>query len=349
MDKIKYICVNEIARPLKTAFSTSLGSKNIIRSVLVKITLANGASGLGEIPTSFSLKHETIPVIKNILKSVSSQFINFSINDYEEKITGLRKKFFKYPMTISGLEVALFRAYLKHKNTTEHVYWGAKSLNLETDITIPFTLDNNSLTKWMNFILSKDFKIYKLKVSGKINQDKKILSSVYSILKNELNEFIIRLDGNQGYTQETFLKMLDFIEKNDYSIQLFEQPLKKNDYKGLKFIKKHSTIPIILDETIFTNKDLEYAIEHNLADGANIKIAKSGISESAKIIKTAKEHNLKLMIGCMTETMAGLSAAIYFSAGTNAFDFIDLDSVYFLHYANQYDKISINNSGFTIM
>lgn len=348
MDKIKYLCVNEIARPLKTTFSTSLGSKNILRSVLVKVVLADGASGAGEIPTSFSLKHESIPVIKHILKNVSPKFINFSINDYEDKIASLREKFFKYPMTISGLEVALFRAYLKNKNIAEHAYWGAKSLTLETDITIPFITNEVSLKAWMDYILSKNFKTYKLKVSGKINRDKKILSSVYSILNNELNEFILRLDGNQGCTQETFLKMLGFIEKNNYRIQLFEQPLKKNDFKGLKFIRKHSPIPIILDETIFTNKDLEYAIEHNLADGVNIKIAKSGISESARIMQTAKKYNLKLMLGCMTETMVGLSAGIYLGSGTGAFDFIDLDSVYFLHYKNQYDNIVIQNSGFII-
>lgn len=349
MIKIKRIYVNEIVRPLRATFSTSLGAKNIIRSVLVKITLADGAFGWGEIPTSFSLKKETVPVIKNIFKKLSPRFINSPINDYEDKITGLRKKFFEYPMTISGLEVALFRAYLKNKNTAEHAYWGAKISSLETDITIPFITNEVSLKAWMNYILNKNFGIYKLKVSGKISPDKKILASVYSILKNKLNKFVLRLDGNQGYKQETFLKMLDFIEKNNYRIQLFEQPLKKNDYKGLKFIKKHSAIPIILDETIFTNKDLEYAIERNLADGVNIKIAKSGISESARIMQTAKKHNLKLMIGCMTETMAGLSAGIYFSSGTGAFDFIDLDSVYFLHNAKRYGNILINNSGFTII
>ncbi len=348
MVKIKRLLAAEICRPLRATFSTSLGAKNIIRSVLVKIILTDGASGLGEIPTSFSLKHETIPVIKHILKNVSPQFINSPINDYEAKIAGLREKFFKYPMTISGLEVALFRAYLKNRDITEHVYWGAKSINLETDITIPFIVNDISLKDWMNYILSKNFKTYKLKVSGKLSLDKKILASVYSALKNKLNKFVLRLDGNQGYTQATFLKMLDFIEKNNYRIQLFEQPLKKNDYKGLKFIKKHSTIPIILDETIFTNKSLEYAIEHDLADGVNIKIAKSGISESAKIIRTAKKHNLKLMIGCMTETMTGLSAGIYLSSGTGMFDFIDLDSVYFLHYTNRYDNILIKDSGFII-
>ena len=41
---------------------------------------------------------------------------------------------------------------------------------------------------------------------------------------------------------------------------------------------------------------------------------------------------MKLMIGCMTETMVGLSAGICLAAGTGAFDYVDLDSIHFLHH-----------------
>lgn len=346
--QIKKISFSEIVKPLKTSFSTSLGRKNVIKSVIVKVFLKDGSYGIGEIPTSFVLKKETIPVIKSILKEVSPRFINLLIADYEDKIPSLRKRFFNFPLTISGLEAALFRASLKEKNITEHKYWGGKLTELETDITIPFIMDEVSLRKWMNYILRKKFRIYKLKVSGNVERDKHILSLVYSILKDNVEKFILRLDGNQGYNGRTFLRFMDFIEKNNYKIELFEQPLKKKDYKGFKFIKKRSFLPIILDETVFTYADLEYAIKEDLAWGVNIKIAKSGISETIKIMETATKYNLKLMIGCMTETIIGLSTAVYLALGTAKFDFIDLDSIYFLRYNKQYDKLLIRDCKFII-
>jgi L-Ala-D/L-Glu epimerase len=79
-----------------------------------------------------------------------------------------------------------------------------------------------------------------------------------------------------------------------------------------------------------------------------VKIAKSGIAESLEIVRLARAHGLKLMIGCMTETMVGLSAAIYCAAGSAAFDYVDLDGVHFLHHRNHYRNITIEGAKFII-
>jgi L-alanine-DL-glutamate epimerase-like enolase superfamily enzyme len=119
-------------------------------------------------------------------------------------------------------------------------------------------------------------------------------------------------------------------------------------FDGLKEIRQYRAVPVILDETIFTGEDLRRAIEENLCDGVNIKIAKSGLSESQKILAIAKGHAMKVMIGCMTETMVGLSAAIHLAAGTGAFDYIDLDSIHFLRHKNRYNTLTIDGPRFII-
>ncbi|MHC5001303.1 MAG: enolase C-terminal domain-like protein [Planctomycetota bacterium] len=146
----------------------------------------------------------------------------------------------------------------------------------------------------------------------------------------------MRLDGNQGFTCDSALRLLDEL---DEKIDLFEQPLKYNDYSGMEQLCKKAPLPIIADETVFSVKDCQRVIEHGLAHGINIKIAKSGIAQTRQIIKLAKKARLKLMIGCMTETMAGLSTAIYCAMGTGTFDYIDLDSVHFLRHHEQYQNI----------
>ena len=80
---------------------------------------------------------------------------------------------------------------------------------------------------------------------------------------------------------------------------------------------------------------LSRAVEAGACHGINVKIAKSGIGESLEIVRVARKHGLKLMIGCMTETMVGLSAAIYCASGSAAFDYIDLDGIHFLHHRNR--------------
>jgi L-alanine-DL-glutamate epimerase-like enolase superfamily enzyme len=110
----------------------------------------------------------------------------------------------------------------------------------------------------------------------------------------------------------------------------------------MKQLCQRSPVPIIADETVFSVEDCQRVIEEDLAHGINIKIAKSGIDPSRQIIETAKKAKLKLMIGCMTETMVGLSAAIYCAAGTGQFDYIDIDSVQFLNHRKKYGDIIID-------
>ena len=152
----------------------------------------------------------------------------------------------------------------------------------------------------------------------------------------------------QGYTEKTCLKMLDELEKAKIKIELFEQPVRRDDFQGLKNVTKRSSVPIIADETVFSPEDCKKVIDENLAGGVNIKIAKSGIGESREILRIAKAAGLKVMIGCMTETMVGLSAAIYFAMGCGEFDYIDLDSIHFLNHFGRYGDLTIAGNSYKI-
>ncbi len=345
---IKALALKEIERPFRTTFATSLGSKDRLTSILVTVILENGSSGTGECPTSFVQKHETTPEIKRVLGEASAFLIGSPIDTYREKITLLRHRYTRYPMTISGLETALWRAHIRHGGIPEQTYFGSKGKIVETDITIPFLTEKVSLMKWMKYIIKKGFTVFKLKVSGRITEDRSLISAVCAMLDQKRRDYSLRLDGNQGYSRSTFPKIMDFIMKNNYPIELFEQPLPKNDFDGLKAIRKYATVPVILDETVFTGEDLSKALEEGLCDGVNIKIAKSGILESQKILATAKRNGMKVMIGCMTETMTGLSVAIHMAAGTGEFDYIDLDSIYFLHHKSRYGALTIDGPRFII-
>jgi|WetSurMetagenome_2_1015567.scaffolds.fasta_scaffold15486_2 L-Ala-D/L-Glu epimerase len=348
MTTVKDISFHKVERPLRVTFATAKGKKDIMRSVILRASLTDGSAGLGECPTSLSLSSETIPVIKTILNEVRRKIQGVPIEEYEPAIIELRKHYPNYPMTISGVEVALFRANLASKGITEHTHWGGKTRTVQTDITIPFVLDKFFLLRWMKYAFRKGFTVYKLKVSGDVEQDRELISFVYKTMRDNLDDFKLRLDGNQGYNKRSFQQITDYIHKERYNIELFEQPLPKDDYQGLKAIKKSSPFPIILDETVLTAFDAQRVAEEDLAHGINIKMAKSGIAESASILAIANRHRLKLMIGCMTETMIGLSAALYFAAGTGAFDYIDLDAIFLLHHKNQYNDITLEGPCFIL-
>jgi L-alanine-DL-glutamate epimerase-like enolase superfamily enzyme len=346
MAKIESIRIREIVRPLKTVFATALGRKGYLHNVLVSAMLEDGSVWTGEIPTSFSRKDETIAVIRGALEQIRAELKGVPIETYEERIRDLRRRFPHARMTISGLEVALFRAFLKSKGASEHQCFGARLNELETDITIPFVPDVASLTTWIGYAVREGFRLFKIKVSGDVEEDKRFLSLTAGILAKAEIPFRMRLDGNQGYTVTNFFRFADWIRTKDYPIDFFEQPLPKHDLEGLRTVRKAAILPIILDESVDTVSDVARALDEEACDGVNIKIAKSGIAGSLEIANLARENRLRLMIGCMTETMTGLSAGLRLASGTGLFDYVDLDSIFFLHHRNRYEEIRISGPRF---
>ncbi len=349
MAKIESVHFQQIVRPLKTLFATALGKKAFLQNILVSVTLDDGSVGIGEIPTSFSRKDETVPVMKHVLQQVRSDLVNLPVDAYEEQVRRFRERFPLARMTVSGLEVALFRAFLKSEGRSEHAFFGARLRQLETDITIPLVPDEAALATWIDYAARKGFRVFKAKVGGILEEDKRFLSLVCSLIQKSRHSFQLRLDGNQGFSVSSFFRLMDYIHKKEYPVELFEQPLPRRDLAGLRTITEAALLPIILDESVESPVEVERVLEAGAGHGINVKIAKSGIGESLEILRVARKHGLKLMIGCMTETMVGLSAAIYCASGNAAFDYIDLDGIHFMHHRNRFQNILIEGPKFNII
>jgi L-alanine-DL-glutamate epimerase-like enolase superfamily enzyme len=330
MELIQDIRYRRIRRSLRTRFVTALGGKSFLDSVLVRITLKNGARGDGEVPTSFAVPRESIPAIGEGIRSARRLLEHTDIEEYPDRLDEFRRLRPDLPMTAAGIETALFRAALHARGISEHAFWGGRSAVIQTDITVPYSPEREELSRWLRSVLRKGFAIFKLKISGNPERDLAYLELVYSLLGEAGRPFTVRLDGNQSYGAESFLKWIERCRKKGFTPELVEQPLPAGDLEASAFVRKRAGIPIILDESIFRLDDLERAVGTGSCDGVNIKIAKSGINEAKRLLDAARSAGLKTMLGCMMETMTGLSAAVFMAAGTAEFDYLDLDSVHFL-------------------
>jgi L-alanine-DL-glutamate epimerase-like enolase superfamily enzyme len=345
MGTIKNITFKTVVRSMWTTFATARGSKTCATSVIVTVMCSDGTSGIGEVPTSFVVPQETTEVIKRSIQRAEKILYNQPVEKWASLAGMLRGIFPDFHMTCSGLETALFRAWLTSVDSDEITWWGKQSNTITSDITIPFVPDIEALRPWIERAIKAGFDVYKVKVSGNVKQDAKFVRSITEILSESAISYTIRLDGNQGFTCDSALRLLDVL---DAKIELFEQPLKYDDYKGMKQLCRNAPVPMIADETVFSVEDARRVIEDGLAHGINIKIAKSGITQSREIITLAKQANLKLMIGCMTETMVGLATAIYCAMGSGAFDYIDLDSVHFLRRRERHEDILIDGPAYQL-
>lgn len=329
-------------RPLRTEFRTSLGSKTRAVSVLIKITLDGGQAGLGEAPTSFVYPHETPEAIRDVLWQARPALVGSPIGEYPNRLAELRQRLGRFRMALAGLEVALFRASLTASGGDEWRWWAGRSREIETDITVTFLSNRSELAPWVRGAVRKGFRRFKVKVTGDVRADLAFVGAVRDeLLAAGAEGFVLRLDGNQGYTVDSCLRMLDGLSRAGIEIELFEQPLAAGDFAGLRKLTAASPAPVILDETVFDVDSCRRAVDEKLGHGVNVKIAKSGIAGSAEMIRLCRAAGLRLMVGCMTETMVGLSAGIRMAAGTAAFDYVDLDAAHLLFNQRRHGEIEI--------
>jgi L-Ala-D/L-Glu epimerase len=341
-DEVKNISIKDTKRPLVATFATSLGQKSMMHSIIVRVRLKDGSEGLGECPTSFVLPHENARTIRGMIESEKPGIIGRYASDWAAIASALRQKHPLFPMTVSGIETALWRAWLNSGGRDEWKWFGGASDHIETDITVPVTRDEAFIARWVDRAARQGFRVFKIKVNGKKEDDTWLIDRVASMLDEAGQEFTLRLDGNQAFSVNGCLTLCEYVERKGYPVELFEQPLKKDDHRGLKELAGRAPLPIILDETVFSQHDMEIAIGEGLGHGVNVKAAKSGIAGSLAIIQLAQRHGMKLMAGCMIETMTGLSSGINMALGTGIFAYIDLDSIHYLRHTKRWRQIVID-------
>lgn len=157
------------------------------------------------------------------------------------------------------------------------------------------------------------YKVLKVKLGS--THDKAIIKSIRSITQAPLY-----VDANQGWKDK--YQALDTIHwLHEEGIELIEQPMPKEQIEDMAWLTAQSPIPTIADESCQRLDDIPNL--KGVYSGINIKLMKStGLYEAKKMLVEARKQNMKVMLGCMTETSCAISAAAQLSP---LVDWADLD------------------------
>ena len=163
---------------------------------------------------------------------------------------------------------------------------------------------------------TKEASIYKvLKVKLGRDTDKMMINTI-----REVTDTPICVDVNQGWTDKRVaLEMCEWLASRN--LLFVEQPMPKEQIDDIAWLRERSPLPIIGDESVQRLADVKKA--HGVYDGINIKLMKcTGMREAMKMITLARALDMKVMLGCMTETSCAISAAAQLSP---LVDWADLD------------------------
>ncbi|MDE0041982.1 MAG: dipeptide epimerase [Candidatus Poribacteria bacterium] len=176
---------------------------------------------------------------------------------------------------------------------------------------------------------AEDFAILKVKLGTP--QDVQIIRAL-----REVTDKPIYVDANTAWSPKEAVGKIR--ELAPLGVDIVEQPTAADDLEGLKYIREHSDVPIIADESVKRAADIPALAD--CVDGVNIKLVKcGGLLEAMRIISVARAHKLKVMMGCMIESSLGITAAAHL---TPLVDYVDLDS-HLLIANDPYSGVTLKN------
>ena len=212
----------------------------------------------------------------------------------------------------ASIDIALHDLVGKLMGTPWYKIWGLNPDKIPpTTYTIGIDTPDVVIKKTKE--AAEQFRILKVKL-GRDN-DKEMIETIRTVTKMP-----IAVDANQGWTDKVAaLEMIHWLKER--GVVMLEQPISKRKLDDIAWITERSPLPVFADESIWRLHDitkLKYAFH-----GINIKLMKcTGMREAWKMLTLARAMDMKVMLGCMTETSCAIAAAAHLSP---AVDFVDLD------------------------
>lgn len=292
---------------LKHPFNISNNSRTTTPAVLVEMEY-EGMIGYGEASLP--------PYLKETQKSVQSFLAQIDFSSFDDKtdlnaiLSGIDNLFPGNNAAKASIDIALHDLVGKIKQLPVYKMYEIPKREVLTSYTIGIASTEMLILKLKE---AENFSYIKAKLGT--SDDRKIINTI----RTETDKPIYA-DINQGWKnrEEALELTLSLYENN---VLLIEQPFRKSNYKDTAWLTARSPIPIIADEAVQRLSDLDKI--KDAYSGINIKLMKcTGISEAYKMIIRARQLNLKVMLGCMTETSCAISAAAHLSSLA---DWVDLD------------------------
>lgn len=308
---------------LKETFSIAYGNYDKREALLIELSHQN-CKGYGE---CVAIDYYRIDLQSFVLKLKEIQIL------IESQEIIHPKDFFTFllnlnlpPFLLSALDCAYWDLFgkLENKNFIELNHLPSDKL-VESSITISVGEIDDQIEK----IEKSSWNKFKVKCKG---LDKNNVEKLLQLNRN------IALDSNASFTDEDCIWLQNNPEVQKFSY--LEQPRPVDNYR---LLEKESFANWMADEDCQNLESLDKLTPYYKS--INIKLMKcGGLTPALEIIRKARKLDYKVMIGCMTESTVGISAACNLTA---LVDYADLDGANLI--SNDYATGSFVKNGKIIL
>ncbi|TFG25767.1 MAG: mandelate racemase/muconate lactonizing enzyme family protein [Promethearchaeota archaeon] len=138
----------------------------------------------------------------------------------------------------------------------------------------------------------KGFRTFRLKLGKGLEEDREIISTIRKTFGEKIR---IRVDFNQSYAPSKAVQVLKMLEP--FQIDYAEQPVAADDYLGLAYVQKSTSIPLMVHEGFFSLKDFVTLVELGAVRVLGLNSERpGGVSKAIIALNYAKMKGLEVVL-----------------------------------------------------
>ncbi len=151
-------------------------------------------------------------------------------------------------------------------------------------------------------------KTFKVKVGRALALDVAAVRAV----REALPDADLYVDANRGWSYDDAVRIGD--ELIDLGVRAIEEPISVEDRAGRRRLADRWVVPLIGDESCISLAHVERALKEGAVRAVSIKTARTGFTESRRILDLCLARNVPIVMGSQYEGAIGAMATIAFGA-----------------------------------
>ena len=292
------------------AWKTARYTKGDIEATVVGISDADGTTGYGYMPSMSIVGESPLSsesLIQTLLAPVMKDHSFFGIQPVLREIDQVLGANFQ---TKFAIEEALWDL-LGKKLETPLVNLIAPACRLEVPVMRMLGLKPPQETAGeAKALVDRGYRHVKVKIGLDEKRDVETVRRVRDAVGKEV---FLSADANQAYAPMQAVRVLRQLE--DASLGLVEQPVRRDDIRGMAFVRQNVSVPIMADEGIETATDALRHIEAGAMDAVSVKIWKmGGIYRAQEIASVCRAANVSVHVGSTAGSQLMEAIQLHFCA-----------------------------------
>ena len=278
--------------------------------VLVRITTDDGIVGIADVPPRPYTYGETQDSVVAVITKVFSPLLVGADPFERNKIAaGMARTVGNYTAK-GGVDIALWDIIGKSVGRSVHSLLGGYTPSVRVSHMVGFAPTQEMVDEALEYRDTYGITAFKVKVG---RRPARIDVDACAALREALGDDVeLYLDANRGWNAEEALGVARACE--GLNLLYFEEPCDAQEILGRRRLVQQSPLAIVADESVPSLGDVARELHTGGASAISIKTARTGFTESQKILGLCEGLGVDVIMGNQIDSMLGSVATVAFGA-----------------------------------